>query len=76
MTTKQIIGTICACMGIVFASGDTIANGLLAIACFAIAAITLRPAVAKRKRQTPSISPFMGRTKNANKSIRMANRAA
>ena len=38
---KQIIGTLCACMGLLFASGATIVNGLLAIACFSIAALCL-----------------------------------
>lgn len=37
-TQSKIAGTIAACMGIMFASGDTFTNGLLAIVCFSIAA--------------------------------------
>lgn len=48
---KQFFGTICAIMGLLFASGATLANGILAIVCFSIAAITLRPAVAKRSEK-------------------------
>lgn len=48
---KQIIGTICACMGLLFASGATLTNGIIAIVFISIAAITLRPAVAKRSEK-------------------------
>lgn len=38
---KQIFGTFCAVLGLLFASGATIGNGIVAIVLFSVAALCL-----------------------------------
>ncbi len=58
---KQIFGTIMCLMGIMFVSGGTIVNGLLACVCLAVGAYALNTAESGREK-TLSDSPSMGRT--------------
>lgn len=64
---RKIIGTICACMGLVFASGTTITGGLLAIAFMSVAAIALRSDEAKQSEKSLSDSHVSGKVINLEK---------
>ena len=44
MTKRMIFGTIMCAMGMVFASGDTIANGIIACLCLGVGYLALRSA--------------------------------
>jgi len=59
---KQIFGTIMCLMGIMFVSGGTIVNGLLACVCLAAGAYALNTAEPSGNEKNLSDSPSMGRT--------------
>lgn len=42
MTTKQLFGTMCAVIALLFATGETLTNGLLAVVFMGVAAYLLR----------------------------------
>lgn len=62
---KQIFGTICAVLGLLFASGATIGNGIVAIVLFSVAALCL-----SEKAQTIAKSQF--KITKSNRSYRKA----
>ncbi len=64
-TQSKIAGTIAACAGIMFASSDTVTNGLLAIVCFGIAACAFLYAEASTETSTSARKSHNGSAKNA-----------
>ena len=42
MTTKQLFGTMCAVIALLFATGETLTNGLLAVVFMGVAVLCLK----------------------------------